>query len=78
MRIPVDIHQKKEKFSITVQPKSARKLEFPDHSWLPFLDQPRSNIVVFARISFQIYNILVTKYKHRIGPNNIITFNEEL
>ena len=27
---------------------------------------------------FKIYNILVKKWKHRICPNDIISFNEEL
>ena len=46
--------------------------------WLTFLDQPQSDIVVFAIIIFQIYNIIITKWKHVIGYNDIITFNEEL
>ena len=29
-------------------------------------------------ITFQIYNIVVSKFKHVIGPIQIITFNEEL
>ena len=58
--------------------KNAFKLEFSDNLWLPFIDQPQSDIVVFEIITFQIYIVLVTKSKHRIGPNDIITFNEEL
>ena len=54
------------------------KLGFVDHLWLPFLDQPQSNIVVFSKINFQIYKIIVTKWKHGIGSNDKITFNEEL
>ena len=52
-------------------------MEFSGHLWLPFLDQPQSDIVFFAIIYFQIYHILVSKWKHGIGPNDIITFNEE-
>ena len=58
--------------------KNACKLGFVDHLWLPFLDQPQSDIVVFAMISFHIYNIIVSKWRHEIGPINIITFNEKL
>ena len=47
MRIPVDIHQTNKKFSLIVQPKHACKLEFVDHLWIPFLDQPQSDVVVF-------------------------------
>ena len=43
-----------------------------------FIDQAQSDIVVFAIINFQIYDILVTKWENGIGPNDIITFNEEL
>ena len=78
MVIPVDIHEQNKKFTVTVQPKSSCKLEIVDHLWLPFLDQPHSEIVVFAIINFQIYNILVLKRKHEIVPIDIITFNEEL
>ena len=53
-------------------------MEFADHILLPFLDQTQSDIVVFAIITFHIYYILVTKWKHEIGPNDIITFNEWL
>ena len=78
MRIPVDIYQTNKKFFVTVQPKNACKLEFADHLWIPFIDEPQSFIVVFTVINFPIYNILVTKCKYGIGPNGIITFNEEL
>ena len=47
-----------------------------DHLWLTFLDQPQYDIVVFAIINFHIYNILVSKCKHGIGPIDIFTFNE--
>ena len=45
---------------------------------MPFIDQPQSDIIVFAKINFHIYNIIVKKWKHGIGPNDIITFNGEL
>ena len=47
MIIPVDIHQTNKKFSVTVQPKNASRLEFSDHLWPLFLDQPQSDIVFF-------------------------------
>ena len=78
MIIPVEIHERNKKFTVTFHPQNACRLEFADHLWLPFLDQPQSDIVVFAVITFQIYNILVSKWKHGIGPIDIITFNEEL
>ena len=53
-------------------------MEFADHLWLPFLDQQQYEIVAFAMITFQIYNIMVTKGNHGIGPNYLITFNEKL
>ena len=58
--------------------KNACEIKFEDHLLLTFLDQPQSYIVVFETITFQIYNILLTKWKHGIGPNDIITFNQEL
>ena len=76
MRIPVDINEKK--FTVTVQPKNSCKLEFLDHLWLPFLDQPQSDIVFFVVINFDIYKTLISKLKHVIVSIDIITFNEEL
>ena len=76
MRNPVEIHKTKKKFSVTFQTKNVRKLEFADHLWIPFIDQTRSDIVFFAIITFHIYNILVTKWKHGIGPNDVIIFNK--
>ena len=52
MRIPVDIHEINKKLTVTVHPKNACKLEFVDHLWLPFLDQPQSDIAVFVVINF--------------------------
>ena len=53
-------------------------MEFADHLWLLYLDQPQSDVVVFCNKYFQIYNILVKKWKHVIGPNGSVSFNEEL
>ena len=78
MRITVDIHERNKNFTATVQPKNACILEVEDHLWLPFLDQLQSDIVVFSIITFQLYNILVSKWKHGIVPIYIITLNEEL
>ena len=64
-----------KKVFVTVQQKNAYKLEFADNLWLLFLDQLLSDIVVFEINNFQIYSILVTKWKHVTGPNDIITFN---
>ena len=47
MRITVGIHKMNKNICGTVQPKNACKLEFSDHLWLPFLDQPQSDIKVF-------------------------------
>ena len=49
VRIPVEIHETNKKFTFTVQPKNACKLEFVDHLWIPFIDQPQLDIVVFFR-----------------------------
>ena len=77
MIIPVDINEINKHFTVTVQPKNACKLEFVDHLWLPFIDQPQSDILVFEIITFHIYNIIISKRKHGIGPIDIITFNEK-
>ena len=37
-----------------------------------------SEIVVFFIITFKIYHILVSKWKHGIGLIDIISFNAEL
>ena len=78
MKIPVDIYERNKKFTVIDQQKNASNLEFVDHLWLPFLDQPQSDIVFFARIPLYIYKILLSKFKHGIGTIDIITFNEEL
>ena len=77
-QIPADIHQINKNSSVIVQQKNTCKLEFSDHLWLPFIGQPQSDIVVFAIITFQIYNIIVTRWKHGIFPNDIIAFDEEI
>ena len=78
MQIPVNIYQSNKLFFGLVQPKNACKLEFADHLWLPYLDKTQYDIIDFAIITYQIYNILVTKWKHRIGTNDIISLNEIL
>ena len=78
MIIPFEIHERNKAFIVTIQPKNARKLEFVDHLWLPFLDEPQSDILVFSLFSCKIYTILVSKWKHGIGIIDIITFNVEL
>ena len=59
MRLPVEIHKRNKKCTVTVQHKNECKLEFVDNLWLPFIDQPQSDILDFAVINFQIYNITV-------------------
>ena len=76
MGIPVGIYQTNEKLFVTVQPNNECKLEFADILWLPFVVQPQYDIVVFSIITFQIYNILVTKWKHGTVTDDLITFNE--
>ena len=48
IRIPVEVHEINKRFTVTVQPRNACKLEFIYHLWLPVLDQPKSDIVVFS------------------------------
>ena len=59
-----------------VHPNNACKMGFAYQLWLPFIDQSQSDVVIFAIITFHICNILVTKFKHGIAPNGIISFNE--
>ena len=49
-----------------------------DNLWLPFIDIPQSDIIVFAINTYQIYNILVNKWKYRIFSNDIFSLNEKL
>ena len=78
MRIPDVIFQTNDKLFVTINPKNACKLEFAVNLQLLFIDQPQPDVVVFEIINFQIHKILVTYWKHGIGNNDIITFNEEL
>ena len=78
MRIPVDIHAINKKFTVALQPSNAYKLEFVDHLMILFIDQTHYEILVFAIINLQIYNIILSKWKHGIGTIDITTFNEEL
>ena len=59
LRITVEIHETNKKLTVTFQPKNACKLESADHLWQPFFDQPHSDTVVFAIITFHTYHILV-------------------
>ena len=54
------------------------KFTFPDNLWLPFIDQPQSDEVVFAIISFDVYKYLVITWKGGIFINEIYTLNEKL
>ena len=45
-----------KKLLLTFHPKNVSKLEFADNLWLTFLDQPQSDILIFAMINFHIYN----------------------
>ena len=44
MKITVNIYLKNKKFFITVQQKNVCRLKFADNLWLPFFDQPQSDI----------------------------------
>ena len=55
MIIPVEICETNKRFTVTVQPKNACKLEFSHHLWLLFIDQPQSSIVFFCKELFFIY-----------------------
>ena len=78
MRIPDGVCQTNKRLFMTVNPNNARKLGFADHPWLPFLDQPQSDVVIFEIIYFRIYRIFITEYKHGIFPIDIIIFNKAL
>ena len=71
-------HLSKTLKNVTVQPKNAYKLEFADHLWLQFLDQPQYDIVLFVIITFHLYNILLKNMEIWNMSSDIITFNEEL
>ena len=60
---------------VVFNPRNARKLEFSDYLWLPFLGQPESDVVVlqwFILIYIKSFNTMET------SKNDIITFNETL
>ena len=59
-----------------VNPRKACKIEFADQFWLPFPNQPQSDVVVFAIIYCDIYNLFLTECKHGISTNDILKFNE--
>ena len=77
MQFFVGIYQTNKKIFVIVQPKNTCKLELVDHLWLPFIDQRQYDIVVFAINIFLIYKIIVSKWKHGIGPDDIITFDKK-
>ena len=68
MRITDHICKNNKHLFVTVNPRSACKLEFSDHLWLPFIDQPQSYVVVCAMIYFHIY---VCKFYDRMETWNI-------
>ena len=49
--IPERIFQNNNKLFVTINPRNACKLEFSDHLWLPILEQPNPDIVIFAIFS---------------------------
>ena len=44
------IYQNNKIFFVVINPRSACKMRFSDHLWLPFLGQPQSYVVVFTII----------------------------
>ena len=52
MLIHANIYPMNKNLFVAVQPKNSRKAEFIDHLWLPFLDQPQSDMVVFLMLTF--------------------------
>ena len=68
MQITVGFYQRNKKLFVTIQPECMATIYL-------------SNSVrhcSFAIINFQIYKIIVTKWKHVTSLNYIISFNEEL
>ena len=55
-----------------VNTRNACKLKSDHHSWISFLDSPQSNVVILQNFIFGYLN-LVTKFKHIIYTNDIIT-----
>ena len=72
------IFQTNKNMFFTVNPKNAYRLEFADNLWIQFLYQLHSDVVFFAITTLHMYISLVKKWKILIGPNYIITFNENL
>ena len=60
MIIPDLICQNNNKLFVMINLRNTCKLEFADHLWIPSMDQPQSDVVVFAIIYFHIYINLVT------------------
>ena len=52
-------------------------MKFSDHLWLPFVDQPQSDVLAFAIFYLYIFIIIVTYWKHGTVPNDIVIFNTE-
>ena len=70
--------QTNEKLFAAFNPKDTSKLEFADYLWLPFLDQPQSDVVLLSSSIFDLYKSHVTYWKYEISTNYKITFNETL
>ena len=60
---------------MTVHPKISYKVEFYDHLWLPFINQPQTEKVIITLISFDIYTFMVIKWNNGISENDKIRFN---
>ena len=52
MRIPDRIFQTNKKLYVTLNTKNIQNLEFDNHLWLPFIDQPKSEACSFFNILF--------------------------
>ena len=76
MRIPHRTWKIENKLFVTFNTRYAYILVFPDHMWIPFIDQPQPYVVVFSTIYFNIYKYIVTKWKHYISIHDIVTLNE--
>ena len=48
MIITARIYQMNKKLFVTVQPKNEFKLNISNNLWLPIIDKPQSDIIVFA------------------------------
>ena len=58
MIIPDHICQTNKNLFLMVNNKNSCKLEFSDHLWIPFINQPQSDVLSYEIISFKIYKIL--------------------